>query len=70
LQLRGHKIRAGPGESYPQAVLATIQALSDEVRKRLESEVDFLESLGTDGAPSAVIRQRWQIIFTNMGEPT
>ena len=65
LQARGWKIRTKPGESYPQAVLALVEALPVNVRDQLKSEIDFLESLGTDGAPSDVIRQRWIRNFKN-----
>ena len=59
LRLRGHVIECKRGEPYPLAVLRVLLALPDEVREVLRSEVDFLESLGADGAPSVVIRERW-----------
>lgn len=68
LQLRGTRIRAEPGESYPHAVLTIIQSLPNEVQGRLKSEVDFLESLGVYGAPSDVIRRRWEGILGNETE--
>ena len=59
LRLRGHVIKCKRGEPYPLAVLRVLLAMPDDVREVLRSEVDFLESLGADGAPSAVIRERW-----------
>ena len=59
LRLRGHFIKCKSGEAYPVAVLRVLLALPDEMREVLRSEVDFLESLGADGAPSDVIRERW-----------
>lgn len=59
LRLRGHAITCAPGEPYPLAVLRVLLSLPDGVREVLRVEVDFLESLGADGAPSAVIRERW-----------
>ena len=59
LRLRGHVIKCKRGEPYPLAVLRVLLALPDDVREVLSAEVDFLESLGADGAPSAVIRERW-----------
>lgn len=59
LRLRGHVIECKRGEPYPLAVLRVVLALPDDAREVLRSEVDFLESLGADGAPSEVIRERW-----------
>lgn len=59
LRLRGHIIQCKSGEAYPVAVLRVLLALPDDLREVLRAEVDFLESLGADGAPSAVIRERW-----------
>lgn len=59
LRLRGHAITCAPGEPYPLAVLRVLLSLPDDVREVLRVEVDFLESLGADGAPSSVIRERW-----------
>ena len=59
LRRRGHVIECKRGEPYPLAVLRVVLALPDDVREVLRSEVDFLESLGADGAPSPVIRERW-----------
>jgi hypothetical protein len=59
LRRRGHRIACAPGEAYPLAVLRVLLALPDDVREVLRAEVDFLESLGADGAPSATIRERW-----------
>ena len=59
LRLRGHRIACAPGEAYPLAVLRVVLALPADVREVLRVEVDFLESLGADGAPSATIRERW-----------
>lgn len=59
LRRRGHRIACAPGEAYPLAVLRALLALPDDVREVLRAEVDFLESLGADGAPSPMIRERW-----------
>ena len=59
LRLRGHRIACAPGEAYPLAVLRVVLALPADVREVLKVEVDFLESLGPDGAPGATIRERW-----------
>lgn len=59
LRLQGHRIACAPGEAYPLAVLRVVLALPAGVRDVLRAEVDFLESLGADGAPSATIRERW-----------
>ena len=59
LRLRGHVIACRRGEEYPLAVLRVVLALPADVREALKVEVDFLESLGADGAPSPVIRERW-----------
>lgn len=59
LRLRGHVIACRRGEEYPLAVLRVVLALPADVREALKAEVDFLESLGADGAPSPVIRERW-----------
>ena len=59
LRLRGHVIQCERGEAYPVAVLRVLLALPDDMREVLRSEVDFLESLGADGAPSEIIRERW-----------
>jgi hypothetical protein len=59
LRLRGHVIACARGEPYPVAVLRALLALPVDAREVLRVEVDFLESLGADGAPSAVIRERW-----------
>ena len=59
LRLRGHRIACAPGEAYPLAVLRVVLALPADAREVLKAEVDFLESLGADGAPSEIIRERW-----------
>jgi len=59
LRMRRHKIETQPGETYPMAVLRVITAMPADARDSLRGEIDFLESLGADGAPSDVIRERW-----------
>jgi hypothetical protein len=59
LRLRGHVIECRRGEQYPLVVLRALLDLPDDVREVLRSEVDFLEGLGPDAAPSEVIRERW-----------
>ena len=59
LQKRGTRITVHPGERYPTAVLRVIHGLPEQARASLRGEVDFLESLGPEGAPSKTIRQRW-----------
>ncbi len=59
LRLRGHVIECQAGEPYPLAVLRVLLELPADARDVLRAEVDFLESLGPDGAPSAKIRERW-----------
>ncbi|OIQ91298.1 hypothetical protein GALL_267650 [mine drainage metagenome] len=59
LRMRCHKIETQPGETYPMAVLRVITAMSADARNSLRGEIDFLESLGADGAPSETIRKRW-----------
>ncbi len=65
LRLQGHTIEAMPGEPYPLAVLRTIRQLPPETQARLREQVDFLESLGPDGAPGDVIRRRWTDRFVD-----
>ncbi len=60
LRRRGHRIACAPGEAYPLAVLRVLRELPKEVRASLRGEIDFLESLGPDGAPSDSIRERWR----------
>ena len=59
LRMRRHKIETQPGETYPMAVLRVITTMSADARDSLRGEIDFLESLGADGAPSETIRERW-----------
>ncbi len=59
LRMRRHKIETQPGETYPMAVLRVITAMPVDARDSLRGEIDFLESLGADGAPSETIRERW-----------
>jgi hypothetical protein len=59
LRLRGHRIACAPGEAYPLAVLRAVLALPADVREGLKAEIDFLESLGADGALTDTIRERW-----------
>jgi len=70
LRLRGHRIACAPGEAYPLAVLRVLLALPDDTRELLRAEVDFLESLGPDGAPSATIRERWADRFPSGDGPS
>ncbi|SCC92990.1 conserved hypothetical protein [Thiomonas sp. X19] len=59
LRLRHHKIETQPGETYPMAVLRFVKAMPADAHDSLRGEIDFLESLGADGAPSETIRERW-----------
>lgn len=59
LQKSRTRIAVQPGERYPVAVLRVIQGLPEHAHATLRSAVDFLESLGPEGAPSDTIRQRW-----------
>ncbi len=49
---QGLKIVTAPGESYPQAVLRTIQALPADEQTRLQSHVDWVEDYDRQSTPA------------------